>query len=298
MNKLFTFLFFLISFQGISQSKVNLSYNFKTGDNYIVTEDIFSQSTQEVAGSPQEISTNQFIKYTLSFSENPKVSSNYNILLKFNKITSLVNQSGYKQFFSSDSSDNEISKMFYHFTDKSLNYQLSNKGHLFLDYTIDSLFSDTSETKQKYIFSQSVEQKLIIDLPVSIVFPDSLIQTGGSWIIKDTISSGIFIFYNQIYTLDSVSEKDYFISKHSDFSTDKTNDVPMNRVYINYDVKGKLTGNYILDRKTCIIRSGEISQNGDGIVNMKYTQNSDPAYSWKMTVNNIVKLKTDKIITH
>lgn len=294
MNKLLTILFFMISFQGISQNKVNLSYNFKNGDNYIVTEDVFSQSTQEVAGSSQEVSINQIIKYTLSFFEKPEIS-NFEIRLKFKKITSLVNQSGYKQFFSSDSSDNEISKMFYHFTDKLLNYQLSQKGKLLPEYSVDSLFRDSTEAKQKFIFSQSVEQKVIIDLPVKIVFPDSAVAKGDSWIISDTINSGIFNYYNQTYTLDSISEKEYFISERSDFSTDKTNAVSMNRVYVTYDVKGKLNSNYILDKTTCIIQSGKTTQIGKGIVNMKYTQNSDPAYSWKMTVNNFVKLKTKKL---
>jgi len=175
MNKLFTFLFILISVPVISQNRINLSYKFQTGDSYHVTTDIFSQSTQEVAGSPQEVSIRQQIKYNLLFSKNNAASS-YNISLKFIKITSLVNQSGYKQFFSSDSSDNNISKLFHQFLSETLNYQLSKKGKLSTKYTIDSLFSDSSDAKQKFIFSESVEQKVSNDLPVSIVFPDSLIS--------------------------------------------------------------------------------------------------------------------------
>jgi len=293
MNKLFTFLFILISVTVISQNRINLNYKLQTGDSYHVTTDIFSQSTQEVAGSPQEVSIRQQIKYNLLFSKN-NAASGYNISLKFIKITSSVNQSGYKQFFSSDSSDNNISKLFHQFLSETLNYQLTEKGKLSAKYTIDSLFPDSSEAKQRFIFSESVEQKVSNDLPVSIVFPDSLISENMSWTVTDTIKSGIFKFYNQIYTLDSVSETEYFISKQADFSSDKNNLIPMNKVYITYNVSGQTFTDYVLDKNTCVIKTGQIKQTGKGPVNMKYTENSDPAYTWNMEINNIIKFTSEK----
>ena len=71
----------------------------------------------------------------------------------------------------------------------------------------------------------------------------------------------------------------------------------MNRVYISYDVSGKTVNNYILNKKTCIIKSAFIRQTGNGTVHMKYTKNSDSAYMWEMTIKNNVNLTSKKLIT-
>ncbi|NOZ35452.1 MAG: hypothetical protein GXO80_09165 [Chlorobi bacterium] len=293
MNQFYTFIFVLISLPLFSQKKVDLKYKFQNTDIYTVTTNITSQSMQEVAGSPQDVSTNQQIFYTLTITEIPS-DVNYHLNVKFNKISSLVNQSGQKQFFSSDSSNNQVSKIFKHFLTKELNFQLSKKGKKIPLFTINKLFSDSSEESQKYIFSQSVEQKITGDLPVSIIFPDTSISPGNSWSVQDTLTSGIFNFYNKTYTLDSISEKNYFISEKSDFSSDKNKLIPMNRVFISYNIKGTAENKFVLDKLSCIIKEGLIKQFGTGSVNMLYTKNSEPAYTWDMTVNNIVKLKTSK----
>ncbi len=296
MKKIYFFLLFLVFIPGFlfSQEEINLKYSFRNNDTYIVTTNISSQSIQEVADKPQDVSTVQNIVYTVSFSKNPE-NQNYNILLKFKNITSEINQSGYKQLFSSDSSHNEMSKIFRNFLSKNLNFQLTEKGNIIPLYTIDKLFPDTFENNQKFIFSQSVEQKVKADLPVSITFPEHTVKIGDTWNISDTISVGIFNFYNKKYTLDSVSKTEYFITENADFSSDKNNLIPMNRVFVSYDVTGKTVNHYISNRKSCFIKSAVIRQTGTGNVQMKYTKNSDPAYTWKMTINNEVILTGKKL---
>ncbi|MCF6184084.1 MAG: DUF6263 family protein [Bacteroidales bacterium] len=293
MNQFYTFIFVLISLPIFSQKKIDLRYNFQNPDTYSVTTNIVSQSTQKVAGSPQDVSTNQQILYTLKITEIPS-DLNYHLNIKFNKISSSVNQSGQKQFFSSDSSNNQVSEFFKYFLTKKLNFQLSKKGKKTPLFTINKLFSDSSEESQKFIFSQSVEQKIINDLPVNIIFPDTSISPGNSWSVPDTLTSGIFNFYNKTYTLDSISEKNYFISEKSNFSSYKNKLIPINRVFISYNIKGTAENKFVLDKRSCIIKEGLIKQFGTGSVNMLYTKNTKPAYTWDMTVNNIVKLKTSK----
>jgi len=296
MKIFYFFLLFLISNSLFSQKEVNLTYNIRNNETYIITTEISSESIQEIASSPQNVSSRQNIIYTLSFAKD-KSSSNYSLLLKFKNITSEINQSGYKQIFNSDSSNNKISKIFQNFLTKHLSYQLTEHGKIIPLYSVNKLFADSSENKQKYIFSQSVEQKIKANLPVSIIFPLKPIRIGDSWHVPDTLISGIFNFYNKSYTLDSVSKTEYYITENNDFSSDNNNLIPMNRVFVSYDVKGKTKSNYILNKKSCIIKSAYIKQTGSGNLYMRYTKKSDPAYTWKMTINNIVEFKSKKLIT-
>ncbi len=293
MTRLLIFFLLPISVPLFSQTDVVLKYNLQDNDTYSVTTNIVSQSIQNFADNPEDVSTNQHINYTLKCSKNPS-DKNFNLLVSFNKITSLVNQAGEKQFYSSDSTKNQVSEIFKSFLSKNLNFRMTPRGKKIPLYAVDELFPDSAERTQRYIFSQSVEQKVINDLPVSIIFPDSSVREGDSWTVTDTISSGIFNFCNETYTLDSVSEKEYFISEKSNFSTDKNNLIPINRVFISYNIKGLAENTYVLDKASCIIKKGLIKQTGTGSVYMKYTQNSDPAYTWDMTVNNTVTLKTTK----
>jgi len=68
----------------------------------------------------------------------------------------------------------------------------------------------------------------------------------------------------------------------------------MNKVYITYNVSGQTFTDYVLDKNTCVIKTGQIKQTGKGPVNMKYTENSDPAYTWNMEINNIIKFTSEK----
>ncbi len=284
-------IFFSISV--FSQEKITLSYRFQNNDTYSVKMKIFSKSIQEVAGSPQEVSTDQKIFYKLSFLKKDS-TPNYDISVKFNNIASTVNQSGYKQVFNSDSLNNEVSKIFNNFLHKKLTYRLTEKGNLSPLYSLNELFPDSAEKNQISVFSQTVEQKVSTDLPVSIIFPPYPIQKGDTWKVPDTVSSGIFNYYNKAYSLDSVSDTEYFITEHSDFSSNPQKAFLMNKVFISYDIKGKSTNNYISDKHSCIIKTGKIQQSGNGTVYMKYTKDSDPAYTWKMQISNEISLTSEK----
>lgn len=294
MKKLVTILICLISFSGFSQNKINLQYRFQNNDKYIVTTNIFSESTQDAGGSAEKVSTKQQINYDITFRKN-SLNKSYNISLKFKKITSIINQSGYKQFFSSDSSDNEISEFFKYYLSKTLDIRISTLGKINRLYSLDELFPDSSETKQKLIFNQTVEQKVIESLPVNIIFPQKSVQIGETWNDTDTSSTGIFNFYDKTYKLDSISEKDFFITEKANFSSNKNDLIPMNNVYISYNLTGNTLTNYVLNRNTCIVKKSSTMQNGKGKVSMKYTKNSDSAYFWNITVDNLINLTTKKI---
>lgn len=294
MKKLVTILICLISFSGFSQNKINLQYRFQNNDKYIVTTNIFSESTQDAGGSAEKVSTKQQINYDITFRKN-SLNKSYNISLKFKKITSIINQSGYKQFFSSDSSDNEISEFFKYYLSKTLDIRISTLGKINRLYSLDELFPGSSETKQKLIFNQTVEQKVIESLPVNIIFPQKSVQIGETWNDTDTSSTGIFNFYDKTYKLDSISEKDFFITEKANFSSNKNDLIPMNNVYISYNLTGNTLTNYVLNRNTCIVKKSRTMQNGKGKVSMKYTKNSDSAYFWNITVDNLINLTTKKI---
>ena len=295
MNKLFTFLICLISIPGFSQNKINLQYKFQNNDKYIVTTNIFSKSTQNLGGSPEEISRNQQINYNITFRKD-SLNQNDNISLNFNKITNIYNQSDYKEFSSSDSSNTELSDFFNYYLSKTLHIQLSVFGKIKRLYTLDKLFPDSSETLQKSFFKE-IEQEVIENLPVNIVFPQKSIQIGETWNDTDTSFLGIFNFYDKSYTLDSLSEKEYFITGKANFSSNKNNLILMKNVYISYNVTGNTLTSYVLDRNTCVVKKGKTTQSGNGNVSMKYTKKSDPAYSWKMTVNNVI-IQTTKRYTN
>lgn len=292
MSKLLLILFVFLTTTLFSQKESKLIYNLKKEDTYIVTADINSLSIQEIEGNTQKISTTQSITYKLKITETYPEGCNF--LVKFEKISTTVNRAGEKRFYNSDSTNNGVSKMFKTFLDKKLNFYISKRGVVTPVYNIDSLFRNESDAEHKFVFSQSVEQKITEILPFPVIFSEKTIS-GNKWTVSDTTQSGIFRFYDKTFNIDSTKSNNIFITEKSNISTDKNLPVPMNNVYIYFDLTGNFTGNYIINPETFIINKGTTVQKASGEVNMKYTESSYTADSWIIKIENTVNIKCLKI---
>ena len=292
MSKLLLILFVFLTTTLFSQKESKLIYNLKKEDTYIVTADINSLSIQEIEGNTQNISTTQSIIYKLKVTETHP--GGYDFFVKFEKISTTVNRAGEKRFYNSDSTNNGVSKMFKTFLDKKLNFYISKRGVVTPVYNIDSLFRNESDAEHKFVFSQSVEQKITEILPFPVIFSEKTIS-GNKWTVSDTTQSGIFRFYDKTFNIDSTKSNNIFITEKSNISTDKNLPVPMNNVYIYFDLTGNFTGNYIINPETFIINKGTTVQKASGEVNMKYTESSYTADSWIIKIENTVNIKCLKI---
>ncbi len=292
MKYFYSFIALLFPIFSFSQSKISLNCTFSPPESYRISTHTFSQSSQEVSGNKQNVDAEYITKYNFNIID--KKDSGYTAELKFKTISYKVKQQGQTLYFHSDSTNNSVSEKYRSFLSKKLAFFVSRKGKITALYTLDTLFPDSSDIKTKQLFSQAVNQKLSEILPLQIHFPEKPVKLNESWTSNDTDTSDIFLLYDKQYTLDSLNNSAYFISEKAKIKSDKNNFISMNRVYITYDVTGESFSVFKIDKKTGIITKGLTKQKMSGKVEMHYTKNGDPAFTWLINLTNRIKLNSEK----
>lgn len=292
MKFLFFILTLLYPFINFSQEVYRLKYSLNTPDSYIVTTKTISESTQDINGEKQKINSEYQLNYRFDIQN--KTDSVYNCKITFNTISNKFNQNDINVIFHSDSSNNDISEKYHSFLSKKLKFSLSPFGKLSPQYSVDSLFSDSSEFNSKELFSQSINQKITDLLPVQIPFPEKPISVNTEFKINDTIKSGIFLKVDRHYKLDSVKNSNFYISEKAKIISKKNNSVRMKNVYISYDVTGENFSNYTVNKQTGIIIYAITKKTIRGNASIRYTKNSEPAYSWPIQISETTIIKTKK----
>jgi len=293
MKSLFLILTFFYPFINFSQEVYLLKYSFNTPDSYRVTTKIISKSTQDINGEKQTINSEYQLNYRFDIQN--KTDSVYNCELTFTTISNKLNQNDINVIFHSDSSSNDISEKYHSFLAKKLKFSLSPFGKLSPQYSVDSLFSDSSEFNSKELFSQSINQKITELLPVQIPFPGKSIAENTDFKINDTIKSGIFFKVDRHYKLDSVKNSNFYISEKAKIISKKNNSVRIKNVYISYNVTGENFSSFTVNKQTGVITFGICKKKIRGNASIRYTKNSEPAYSWPIQISETTIIKTEKI---
>ncbi len=295
--------FFIIIFitffsikHSVSQKKINLELNLKIGDKYIYEYRSLSETKQEIMGENQSINKNDFLKYSFYVKGKPS-DTTYYIEFAYKKINYKIKIQNNVDIFDTDSTENKTSfetELLSSFINRNVYLTINKKGKILkinkLDfYSVEDSLNKTDKLSNEY-FSKSALSELLF--PVK--FPYTKINLQEKWTNNDTVTINILDIYNTSYICTAIDKNSSYINKSSKISTKKDKTLILNNIFFNYDMKGTSTGNDIINNVSGIIQKSVKVQNVKGIVSIKYSKDSEPAYSWPITIKKTISLKTHK----
>lgn len=128
----------------------------------------------------------------------------------------------------------------------------------------------------------------------SAIFPDNIISKGDKWIIKTQLESGMSAKMETVYELKEITDNYYQILGDSRIeTTDKDAYIESNGMPLKYDLKGAMTSDIKIDKKTGWTTDAVISQSLKGTAIIKDNPQMPGGMAIPMTMNNEMTI-TDK----
>ncbi|HEX2936037.1 MAG TPA: DUF6263 family protein [Bacteroidales bacterium] len=121
----------------------------------------------------------------------------------------------------------------------------------------------------------------------SAIFPDNIISKGDKWIIKTQLESGMSAKMETVYELKEITDNYYQILGDSRIeTTDKDAHIESNGMPLKYDLKGAMTSDIKIDKKTGWTMDAVISQSLKGTAIIKDNPQMPGGMAIPMTMNN------------
>lgn len=302
MKRALSLLLLILPLTGISQQNINLQLVLEKGDKYSIERELNSVTTQVVTGETQIIKKTDSSLYEFEIIEKPTDSTFY-IKIAYKRFKTIIEAKEETNSFDTDNikdEENPLEKLYLSLTGNDIYCLISDKGRHIRTDSLDAFYESFesvtgSDAETLNSFKDMFNVNALKDLIPIVSFPDKDIKLNESWTLADTSSTGILNFMNKRYTLKKVKDDSYIIVCNSDIQTDKNKILPLKNVFLIYDLTGTMQGTEIRDYESCMLVQSDITQDASGIVSLKYNKNSEPAYTWPIQIQNIIKTKVTKI---
>jgi hypothetical protein len=300
MNPIPFILLQFICLISISQNTLNVVLNMNPEDRYIYEVIDVSDTEQLVMGEEQQIKQTDMYSLILNVDS---VLSDKSIHFKatYKHFRSEFESDNYREYFDTDSlysTDNPEANYYKSLIGKSFYFHVNKKGRVLSFLGLDSVFKaekdieiDTSSVKmlQKKFGRESIQNILF-------AFKYSSTDT-TEYSASDTIPSGILNIYNRQFSFVKEALESNEIKYSAVIFTDSEKSMKIGNVYISYEMGGKLSGIIETDKTSNFTKKVHYKQFISGSAGMKYSINSDHAYTWPIKITNTITGTVAKITT-
>lgn len=307
MQKLIFILFFCISFIHtniyVSAQEIKLAYNPSAGTEFITEYDIQSNIDQTIMGIEQGVSAKTFmVIHSLVKENNPEYSL---VEITYNRLAVETSTGMFSVVIDSDSDEenNPVNNALKTLINKPFYAKFSPQGDLLsikgikevLDKVVNNLDVE-DEMQQVYsnLINQSFGEENLTEnfQQFNLSFPDYPVKMGDSWSYDQNANSSQFqLILQNTATLSGKVTNGYRIILKSEMSTPAENVINMEGFEAKMEMKGSQVGEIVVDPKTGISKSGMMSQELDGLINVQITDEGDPI-SIPINIKTSIRLKT------
>ena len=263
MKKILTTLLLTITFISCQHEKVDLEFHLEKGKVYKQVYDSKTTVNQNLNG--QEINMTITIKGKMSYKVLSVNPNDYDLEVKYNEVSMIIDSPQGKIEFSSEKNDkNDIfSAVLSKLTNGVFNVKMTKKGKILEVKNIDNLFDalfknfeDIPKYKIKQVKAQLTKAygakafKGNMEM-VTAIFPDKPVSIGDKWTIKTNLESGMAASVTTEYSLTDLSAGYAVIKGNAVIKTeDKDAYIQTNGMPMKYDLKGTTTSEMKIDRNT------------------------------------------------
>lgn len=298
MKQLFLiFILFLFVPLANSQESAELILKLKKGDNYLIEVFSTSKVTQDIMGEQRIVKKDNFISYNFKVIDIPS-DSTYYIKTLYNRIKTTVELQNSINTFDTDSTSSGES-VFSLINNNCIYYEISQKGEILKIDSLDNMLNVDSvqniNSGTKDLLKNLFRKETIKNSSFIIRFPDKKLPEKESWSYTDTTKENVFYITDLKNTLNKINDTTYQLINSANLYADKNETLSINGAFISYDMKGVSKGYGVLNKSSCMLKESKTLQNIEGTVNMMFSADSDPAYTWPIIIKNTVSVIVTKI---
>ena len=299
MKKIFNFIILSIIITNCQAQQTNLALNLEKGNVYKQITDSKMTIIQDFGG--QKMNIEMLLKGGMSYLVKEINKDEYIMEVKYDSLSMSMQLPQGKMKFSSEEKNeqNIFSSLLAEMKKIPFEITMTKTGKVIEVKNIDSMFdsmfkkfSDIPETQLAQIKAQlknAYGEKAFkgnIEM-ITAIYPNHPVRKGESWEINTKLESGMSGNINSIYNLTEKSSDYYIIVGKSSITTeDKDAYVQTNGMPTKYDMKGKMSSNIKVDKKSGWIIEAKINQNIEGTVYIKNNPEMEEGMKIPMVMNN------------
>lgn len=304
MKKILGFVLLLLIVTSCEAKKERFELNLTKGETY--TQQMASNMSilQTIGG--QQINTNMSIHGKMTYKVIGIQNSIYELEVRYENLAMKMTMPNGSMEFSSEKNDTTdiLSTLLAVMKNKPFLVKMTKTGKVKEVKNIENLFSNMfdkipalNEMQKQQIQNQLMqaygEKAFKGNLEMcSAIFPDSLVAKGDKWVIKTKLESGMAADMETSYELKEVEDTFYVISGISTIVTaDKNAYIQSNGMPLKYDMKGTMTSEIKINRKTGWVIASNTDQTIQGIAQIEKNPQMPEGMSIPMTMHNIMTVK-------
>lgn len=281
MKKLTLLLSILFCFLLVQAKKADLVLNLEVGNTYYTKSVTAGTINQEVMG--QSIKIDMEVTAEMSFAVTGKSDEAFDLDVTYTSMVMDMKMPQANMTFSSKTPDAQdpLSGMLSKMTEQAFQLKLSNKGEVLEVKNLDVLMNsaigaigDLPEAQKQQLQKQLSDSygmgafKGNIGTMLSI-FPDHKVKVGDSWNSSLNLESGMTLNVDMTYTYKGEEGGYYLIAGEGAMSTPENgSSIEANGMQMSFEMKGDMTSDLKIDKKTGWVMSGTTKQSFEGKISM------------------------------
>lgn len=299
MKKIFNFIILSIIIINCRAQQTNLALNLEKGNVYKQITDSKMTIIQDFGG--QKMNIEMLLKGGMSYLVKKVNKDEYIMEVKYDSLSmSMQLPQGKMKFSSEDKNEQNIfSSLLAEMKKFPFEITMAKTGKVIkvknMDAMFDSMFKKFSDIPENQLAQIKAQLKNAygekafkgnIEM-ITAIYPNHPIRKGESWEINTKLESGMSGNINSTYNLTEKSSDYYIIVGKSIITTeDKDAYVQTNGMPTKYDMKGKMSSNIKVDKKSGWIIEAKINQNIEGTVYIKNNPEMEEGMKIPMIMNN------------
>lgn len=257
--------------------KEKLELNLVKGEVY--TQKLVSDITINQKLNGQELATYMTIGCKMSYTVIDIIDSVYSLEVKYENLTMKMGlPNGSVMEFDSGSNNKQdiFSAILSVLTGRPFILKITRAGKINEVKNIDLIFSDMFEKfpqltdiQKQQIKAQMMqaygEKSLKGNLEMGLAFfPDCPVSVDQKWMVNTKLESGISAKMETTYQLKEIGESYHIIHGDSKIETERVDSVGSDEIPMEYDMKGTMTSEIKLNKKTGWVQEAKMSQTFKG----------------------------------
>ena len=301
----FPALILFLSYQVVSGQKIKLEFNPPVGAEYISEYDIQSSIDQTIMGIDQNVKAKTYMVIHSRITD--KTEDYCLVEMKYKRLAVETSTAFLSMVIDSEeeNEDNPVNRALKAMIDQVFTAKIGPDGVIInldgMESMIEKIMSeiqinDKIGSQYRQLLDQSFgKDNLIQNMGmVSAGFPDYEIEKGSEWSYEQMVSASEFVFQlNTTAGLQDFNEKEARIIMRSEMNTPQNRDLEIQGIKARMALKGSQVGEINVDIETGISKSSFLTQNIDGMVELKMNENGTDTMTIPMKINSSIHVKTE-----
>lgn len=299
MKKIITLLITLVIVTSCQGQKEKLELNLTKGETY--NQKITSNTSIVQTINGQQVNIGMSLNATMAYKITDIRNTVYDMEVRYESLTMKMGlPNGDMEFSSEKNDENDIfSTMLGTIKNKPFLVKMTKTGKVNEVKKIDAVFGhmfdkfpNLNDAQKEQIQAQIMQAygekafKGNIEMCTAI-FTDSPVAKGDKWTITTQLESGMSAKMETVYELKEITDNYYRIYGNSKIETaDKDAYIESNGMPLKYDMKGTMTSDIMIDKKTRWTLNAKINQSIKGTAHVKDNPQIPGGMTIPMIMNN------------